>query len=148
MGLSLACDIRIASERAIFSEAFTRMGLVPADGSCWQLPRLIGLSHTLLLQYTGDRIDASEAYRIGLVSKVYSHEELMTECMKLAKRLSQGPTYAMSLTKYLVQKSFDMELQESLDLANSAQDLAKNTHDHQEAVNAFLEKRSPRFRGR
>ena len=63
MGVALACDIRIAGEGAIFSEAFSRMGLIPGDGSCWQLPRLIGMSNTLLLQYTGDRIDGNEAYR-------------------------------------------------------------------------------------
>ena len=70
MGVALGCDIRIASEKAVFSEAFVRMGLIPGDGSSWQLPRLIGLSNTLLLQYTGDRVDGSEAYRMGLVSKV------------------------------------------------------------------------------
>ena len=147
MGLTLACDIRLASERAVFSEAFVHMGLIPGDGSCWQLPRLIGLSHTLLLQYTGDRIDATEAHRIGLVSKVYSHDNLTQASFELAQRIAQGPTVSLSLTKYLVQKSLDMGLRESLDLADAAQELARRSEDHQEAVQAFLEKRKPQFKG-
>ena len=147
MGLALACDVRIASEKAVFSEAFVRMGLVPGDGSCWQLPRLIGLSHTFLLQYTGDRLDGNEAYRIGLVSRVYPHDELMKSAKELALRMAQGATYAMSLTKYMVQKSLDMGLEESLDMAHAAQELARQTSDHTEAVRAFLEKRKPRFTG-
>ena len=147
MGLALACDVRLASEKAVFSEAFVRMGLVPGDGSCWQLPRLIGLSHTFLLQYTGDRLDGDEAYRIGLVSRVYAHEELMRSAKELALRMAQGATYAMSLTKYMVQKSLDVGLEESLEMAHAAQELARHTSDHREAVRAFLEKRKPRFTG-
>ena len=147
MGLALACDVRLASEKAVFSEAFVRMGLVPGDGSCWQLPRLIGLSHTFLLQYTGDRLDGVEAHRIGLVSRVYPHDELMKSAKELALRMAQGATYAMSLTKYMVQKSLDMGLEDSLDMAHAAQELARHTSDHREAVRAFLEKRKPRFTG-
>ena len=148
MGLALACDIRLASEEAIFSEAFVRMGLIPGDGSCWQLPRLIGLGNTFLLQYTGDRVDGAEAYRMGLVSKVLSHDELMPAAMELASRLAQGCTQATSLTKYLVHKSLETDLRESLRLAHAAQDLVRETEDHKEAVRAFLEKRQPRFTGR
>ena len=147
MGLALACDVRLASEKAVFSEAFVRMGLIPGDGSCWQLPRLIGLSHTFLLQYTGDRLDGAEAHRIGLVSRVYPHDELMDSAKELAHKMAQGATYAMSLTKYMVQKSLDMGLEESLDMAHAAQELARHTSDHKEAVKAFLEKRKPRFTG-
>ncbi len=147
MGLALACDVRLASERAAFSEAFVRMGLVPGDGSCWQLPRLIGLSHTYLLQYTGDRLDGAEAHRIGLVSRVYLHDELMKSAKELALRMAQGATFAMSLTKYMVQKSLDMGLEESLDMADAAQELARHTSDHREAVRAFIEKRKRRLTG-
>ncbi len=148
MGLALACDIRFASESAIFSEAFVRMGLVPGDGSCWQLPRLIGLSHTLLLQYTGDRLDAAEAHRIGLVSRALPHAQLMEAATELAARLARGPAYAISLTKYLVHNSLNLGLEESLELAHAAQEIARSTGDHREAVRAFLEKRSPKFEGR
>ena len=148
MGIALSCDIRIASDRAEFAEAFTRMGLVPGDGSCWQLPRLIGLSNTLLLQYTGDRIDAAEAHRLNLVSRVYPDEEMMAAAMELAERLAAGATYAMSLTKYLVQQSLGMGFEESLRLAQRVQDLARRSEDHAEAAQAFVAKRKPAFKGR
>ena len=148
MGVALACDIRIASEGAIFSEAFSRMGLIPGDGSCWQLPRLIGMSNTLLLQYTGDRIDGNEAYRLGIASKVVPDGELMEASMDLATRLAKGATQSHALTKYLVHRSLDMSFEESLDLAHVAQAQARKTEDHKEAVQAFLEKRSAIFKGR
>jgi len=147
-GLALTCDIRIASEKARFSEAFVRNGLIPADGSCWQLPRLIGLANTLLLQYTGDPIDGQEAYRLGLCTKVVAHEQLMDTTMELATRLAHGPTYSMSLIKRLVEKGLQQTLEEHLADASRAQDLARKTEDHREGVQAFLEKRQPQFKGR
>ena len=148
MGVAIACDIRIVSERASFAEAFVRMGLIPGDGSCWQLPRLIGLSNTFLLQYTGDAIGAEEAYRLGLVSKVVAHEELMSAAMELATRLAHGPTQSISMIKYLVHKGLNTDLRESLEQAHAAQEVARGTEDHAEAVRAFLEKRKPQFKGR
>ncbi len=148
MGVALACDIRYAAEGAVFSEAFSRMGLIPGDGSCWQLPRLIGMSNTLLLQYTGDRIDGNEAYRLGIASKVFPNGELMEAAMELATRLAQGPTQTHALIKYLVHRSMDLGFKESLDLAHVAQVQARKTEDHKEAVQAFLEKRPPVFKGR
>ncbi len=148
MGVALACDIRIAAEKARFSEAFVRMGLIPGDGSCWQLPRLIGLSNTLMLQYTGDSIDGNEAYRMGLVSKVVPDDEIMEASLELATKLAQGPTQSLSLIKYLVHKSLDGGLKESLEIAHVAQEQARKTEDHREAVQAFLEKRRPEFKGR
>ena len=148
MGLALACDIRIASEKAVFSEAFVRMGLIPADGSCWNLPRLIGVSNTLLLQYTGDRVDGAEALRLGLVSKLVEHDNLMETATELARRIAHGATRSQSLIKYLVRRAADQSFREHLDLAHVAQDQARTTEDHREAVQAFLEKRPPQFRGR
>jgi 2-(1,2-epoxy-1,2-dihydrophenyl)acetyl-CoA isomerase len=147
-GIALTCDIRIVSERARFSEAFIRNGLIPADGSCWQLPRMIGVSNTLLLQYTGDPIDGAEAYRLGLANRVVPHEELMDATMEIATRLAQGPTYSMALIKLLVQKALNQSLEEHLIDAGRAQSLARKTEDHREGVRAFLEKRQPVFKGR
>ena len=148
MGVALACDIRYAAGKAVFSEAFSRMGLIPGDGSSWQLPRLIGMSNTLLLQYTGDRIDGAEAHRLGIVSKVLPDDELMESAMELAGRLAQGPTQSLALIKYLVHRSLEMDFENSLDLAHVAQEQVRQTEDHKEAVQAFLEKRPPNFRGR
>ena len=148
MGLALACDIRIASEKAVFSEAFVRMGLIPGDGSCWQLPRLVGLGNTFLLQYTGDPVDGAEAFRMGLAARVVPHEEMLPAAMELASRIARGATRSMSLIKYLVHRSLDTGLEESLELAHAAQDIARATEDHREAVQSFLQKRQPRFKGR
>ncbi|MCH8868169.1 MAG: enoyl-CoA hydratase/isomerase family protein [Chloroflexi bacterium] len=148
MGIALSCDIRIASETARFSETFIRRGLIPADGSCWQLPRMIGLSNTFMLQYTGDAIEAREAYRLGMVSKVVPHSELMATTMELATRLANGPTYSMALTKKLIQESLFKNLEESLLLAGPAQNIARSTSDHKEGVRAFVEKRQPVYKGR
>ena len=148
MGIALSCDIRIASDKARFSETFIRRGLIPADGSCWQLPRMIGLSGTFILQYTGDAVDAQEAYRLGMVSKVAPHAELMDATLELATRIAQGPTYSMAMIKRLVHKSLHTDLAESLRLAGPAQNIARRTADHQEGVRAFVEKRQPRYVGR
>ncbi|MDO8669969.1 MAG: enoyl-CoA hydratase-related protein [Dehalococcoidia bacterium] len=147
-GLSLSCDIRIASENARFSEAFVRNGLIPADGSAWQLPRMIGLSNTLLMQYTGDVFTGEEAVKLGLASKVVPHDELMNETMRLAQRLAHGPTFSMALIKYLVMHSMNTDLETSMRMAGPAQELARQTEDHKEGVTAFLEKRTPNFKGR
>jgi enoyl-CoA hydratase/carnithine racemase len=148
MGIAISCDIRVASTEAGFSEAFIRNGLIPADGSCWQLPRMIGLGNTLLLQYTGEIVPADEAYRMGMVNKVVTHEELMDATMEIAQRLAHGPTYSMSLIKWLVHKSLYTDLEESLRISGAAQSIARQTEDHKEGVRAFLEKRQPEFKGR
>lgn len=148
MGMAISCDIRIASDKGSFSEAFIRNGLIPADGSCWQLPRMIGLGNTLLLQYLGDLISAEKAYQLGLVNEVVDHDKLLDTTMELAKRIAQGPTYSMSLIKYLVHKSLYTDLEDSLKVASVAQNIARSTEDHKEGVKAFLEKRKPNFKGR
>ena len=148
MGIALSCDIRIASEKAIFSEMFVRRGLIPADGSCWQLPRMIGLGNTLLLQYTGEILDAAKAEKLGIINKIASHDNLMEDTLELASTIGKGATYSMSLIKRLVHKSLQVDFEESLKLAGPAQELARRSHDHKEGVNAFIEKRKPKFSGR
>ena len=147
-GLTLCCDIRIASERAVFSEAFVRMGLVPGDGSSWQLPRLVGLSNAFLMQYTGDGVDGQEAGRIGLVSRVVPHEELLTTVMELATRIARGPTFSHGLIKYLVHAGLESDFRTGLEMSNAALALARETEDHKEGARAFMEKRPPVFQGR
>jgi enoyl-CoA hydratase/carnithine racemase len=147
-GLSLCCDIRIASENAVFSESFVRLGLVPGDGSSWQLPRLVGLSNTFLMQYTGDRFDANQCLEMGLVSKVVSHEKLMEATLELAKRIAAGPTFSHGLIKYLIHSGLESTFQKGLAESNAALNLARKTTDHKEGARAFVEKRSPKFVGK
>ena len=148
LGIALSCDIRIASEKARMAETFIRRGLIPADGSCWQLPRMIGLGNTLLLQYTGDVTDAEQALRLGMVNVVTRHEDLMETTMELAQRLAAGPTYTMGLIKRLVQGSLNSSFEEHMRLARPAQDIARATEDHREGVRSFIEKRKAEFKGR
>ena len=132
MGIALSCDIRLASENAIFSEMFVRRGLIPADGSCWQLPRMIGLGNTLLLQYTGETIKSERAEKLGIVNKIIPHENLMEETLELASVIGNGATYSMSLIKRLVHKSLHVDFEKSLSLEGPAQDLARQSYDHKE----------------
>ena len=148
MGIALSCDIRMASENARMSETFIRRGLIPADGSCWQLPRMIGLTNTMLLQYTGKVLDAEECFRLGIVNEVVEHGDLMETTLDLARRIADGPTYSMALIKRLVQESLHVDFAESLRLAGPAQSIARRTEDHKEGVRAFVEKRQPSYRGR
>ena len=147
-GIALTCDFRVASEKARFSEAFVRNGLVPADGSAWQLPRMIGIARTLWMQYTGEPIDGAEAAQIGLVNRVVPHEQLMEAALEMATKLAHGPTVSMALIKQLVYQGFHQTLPEHLTVATRAQNLARQTEDHKEGVRAFLEKRQPMFKGR
>jgi enoyl-CoA hydratase/carnithine racemase len=148
MGIALSCDIRIASDKARMSETFIRRGLIPADGSCWQLPRMIGLGNTMLLQYTGAVLEADECQQLGIVNRVVEHGELMEQTLDIARQIANGPTYSMALIKKLVQRSLHVDFAESLRLAGPAQSLARRTQDHKEGVRAFVEKRQPKYVGR
>jgi len=147
-GIALACDVRIAGRAARFSEAFIRNGLIPADGSTWQLPKLIGMANTLWMQYTGDAIDGEQALRMGLVNELTDDDKVVDLAIERATRLAKGPIYSMALIKQLVHQGFQQDLAEHLALASRAQELARKTQDHKEGVAAFLEKRPPKFIGR
>ena len=146
-GLALSSDIRLASTNAIFREAFVNVGLIPADGSCWYLPRMIGLTNSFLYQYTGEVITAKEAYRLGLVSKLTEPDTLMDEAVRLCQKLAEGPSYSMAIIKRLIQLSSDINFEESMEISGIAQGIAKKTNDHKEGVSAFLKKRKPSFNG-
>ncbi len=147
-GIALSCDIRIVSERGSLAETFIQRGAFPGDGSCWQLPRMIGLSNAYLHLYTGDRADAETCLRWGLVSKVVPHDQLMEATLELATRLAEGPVYSMGMIKYVVQQSQSLTFEESLRLSTAARLIVMNTFDCKEGMKSFLEKRPPRFQGR
>jgi len=146
-GIALSCDIRIAGESARFNEAFIRNGLVPADGSAWQLPKLVGMANALWMQYSGEPVDGAEAYRLGLANKVVPDYMLMETTLEMATKLARGPVYAMGIVKQLIHQAYQQDLAEHLPLASRGQDLTRTTFDHKEGVAAFLEKRKPEFRG-
>jgi enoyl-CoA hydratase/carnithine racemase len=148
-GLDLACmcDVRIAADTAKFAESFVKLGIVPGDGGCWLLPRVVGASNAALLALTGDVIDADEALRIGLVSKVVAPEALLDEAMALARRIAANPPQVLRWTKALLQQGRTGSLDESLRSAGHFQGLAHQTADHAEALAAFTEKRAATYRG-
>jgi 2-(1,2-epoxy-1,2-dihydrophenyl)acetyl-CoA isomerase len=146
-GIALSCDFRIAAESARFNEAFIRNGLVPADGSAWQLPKLVGMANALWMQFSGEAVGGQEAYRIGLANKVVPDDQLMTATLEMATKLANGPVFAMGLLKQLIHQGYQQDLSQHLPLASRAQALTRTTYDHKEGVQAFLEKRKPEFRG-
>ncbi len=146
--IALACDLRIASDDARFIEAFARIGLVPDGGGGYFLPRLVGVGKALELSMLADEVRGPEAERIGLVNKCVPLEEFEDATQALAQRLAKGPTRAYALIKKLIYTSAESDLQTSMRLEGELQDMAFETEDHQNAVVAFLQKRSPEYKGR
>jgi 2-(1,2-epoxy-1,2-dihydrophenyl)acetyl-CoA isomerase len=145
--LACMCDMRIASTQARFAESFVKVGIVPGDGGCWFLPRAVGLARAAEMLFTGDAIDADEALRVGLVSRVVAPEALIDEAMALAARVAANPPQVLRWAKQLLQQAQHATVDEALQQAGRFQGLAHQTRDHAEAVNAFFEKRAPQFTG-
>jgi enoyl-CoA hydratase/carnithine racemase len=145
--LTCMCDLRIAGESARFAESFVKIGLVSGDGGAWLLPRVIGWSKAAEMALTGDMIDAAEALACGLVSKVVPDATLMDEARALALRIAVNPPFAVRMTKRLLWEGRHAGLASVLEMAAPMQALAHATADHSEAVEAFLEKRTPVFKG-
>ena len=145
--LACMCDLRIASSIARFAESFVKVGIIPGDGGCWLLPRVVGHAKAAELALTGDTIAADEALRIGLVSRVVGPDELLPEALALAGRIAANPPQVLRWTKQLLQQARTGTLEEALDAAGRLQGLAHHTADHAEAVAAFFEKRAPVFSG-
>lgn len=146
-GLDLACmgDIRIASEKAKFAESFIKLGIIPGDGGAWLLTRIVGMSRAAELALTGDMIDAQQALAWNLVSRVVPHDELMASAREMASRISQHASHSVRLTKRLLREAMRSPFETVLELSAVFQAVCHKTPDHREAVDAFLEKRAPRF---
>jgi 2-(1,2-epoxy-1,2-dihydrophenyl)acetyl-CoA isomerase len=146
--LALACDIVLASAEARFGNVFTRIGLIPDCGGHFFLPRLVGFHKAAELMFTGDIIDAPEAERLGLINRVVPHAELVKQGRELAERLARGPTRAIGLCKRTLNLGLSADLAAVLDAEAEGQGLARQTEDHREGVQAFLEKRPAHFLGK
>lgn len=149
MDMALMADIRWASRSARFCESYVKVGLIPGDGGAYLLPRMIGMSKALELLWTGDFVDADTAERLGIVSRVCAEDTLLEEMLAFATRLAQGPTVAIRLIKQVARQSASatVDLLGALDLVTGPMGVAANTTDHIEAIQAFREKRPPRFTG-
>jgi enoyl-CoA hydratase/carnithine racemase len=148
MGMSLMCDVRIASDAARFSTGYVRVGLVPGDGDTYFLPRLVGTAKALELLWTAEFVDASTAERLGIVNRVVPAAQLADETYALARRIADGPQVPIRMIKRLVYQSMRLDLRTHLDLVSSHMAVVRQTEDHREGVQAFKDKREPKFRGR
>ena len=146
--LALACNIRIASEKAQFGAPEVKLGIIPGDGGTQRLPRLVGLGRAMELVLTGDFIDAQEAHRIGLVNRVVSPDELMESVMTLAKKIASRPPLAVKYAKEAVNRSQEGDTASGYALESYLHALACTTEDKTEGVAAFLEKRKGQFKGK
>lgn len=145
--LALMCDMRIASTAASFAESFVKLGIVPGDGGAWFLPRAVGAARAAEMAFTGDAVDAATALEWGLVSRVVEPEQLLPAAHELARRVAANPPQALRMTKKLLREGQHQSLESLLELSASMQALAHHTRDHQEAVAAMLERRTPEFTG-
>jgi enoyl-CoA hydratase/carnithine racemase len=148
MDLTLFCDIRIASDKAKFGELFVKRGLVSDIGGLWRLPQIVGPSKAAELLFTGDIIDAQEAERIGLVSQVVRHDDLMSTSMALATKIASNPPIAVRYLKQGLRLSVYGDIKELGAYVGSSLAYLFTTEDHREGALSFVEKREPVFKGR
>jgi len=146
--LSMACDLCIAADDAVFSLAFARIGISPDSSSTYRLPRLVGTRKALELAMLAEPVRAPEALALGLVNRVVPAADLASEAMAMARRLAQGPTAAYARIKHLVGCSLGTDLSTQLDLEREAFLAGTRTADFREGAQAFLAKRPPQFEGR
>lgn len=146
--IALACDIVVANEKASFIQAFSKIGLIPDSAGTFFLPRLIGFQKASALMMTGDKVDAVEAERIGMIYKYFSIDTFEEEVEKLAVKMAKMPTKGLGLTKRVLNQSLVNNLKEQLALESKYQIEAAQTEDYSEGVNAFVEKRRPNFIGK
>lgn len=147
LDLTCMCDLRIAGESAKFAESFVKLGIIPGDGGAWLLQRVVGFAKAAEMSLTGDMIDAHEALACGLVSRVVPDAELMDAARALADRIAANPPFAVRMTKRLLWEARRSDLGTVLEMSAAMQAVAHATGDHEEAVDAFLEKRTPHFKG-
>jgi enoyl-CoA hydratase len=145
--LALACSIRICSDNAQFGAPEVKLGIIPGDGGTQRLPRLVGLGRAMEMILTGDFIDAQEAYRIGLVNKVVSPDELIGKTMDLARKIASRPPLAVRFAKEAANRSMEGATLAGFTLESYLHALSCTTEDKKEGVSAFLEKRKGKFKG-
>jgi 2-(1,2-epoxy-1,2-dihydrophenyl)acetyl-CoA isomerase len=148
MSLMLAADVVVAADDTRLAFAYTAIGTTPDGGLSWSLPRAVGLRRALEIALLGEPIDAAEALRLGLVTKVVPRDELDAETAAVAARLAAGPTQAFARTRELLRSSWRHTLPEQLALERESFIASAGTTDFREGVGAFVERRRPEFRGR
>jgi 2-(1,2-epoxy-1,2-dihydrophenyl)acetyl-CoA isomerase len=146
--LCLACDMRVGSDKSRFTVGYTRMAVVPDGGTTWLLPRLVGVGKALELILTSDFCDAEEAYRIGILNILTASDKLEEVTMELATKIAKGPPIANRLSKMLVYKGLETDLETALQFLSACIPITVLSEDHKEAIRSFAEKRPPVFKGK
>lgn len=146
--LAMACDVRIASDKAKLGQPEVNLGILPGGGGTQRLPRLVGMGTALKLLYTGDMVTAEEALRIGLVDEVVPHDQLLPRVNELARKIAEKSPVALQLIKEGARAAWRMPLEEGLRLETTLFGLAFSSQDKEEGVKAFLEKRKPDFKNK
>jgi 2-(1,2-epoxy-1,2-dihydrophenyl)acetyl-CoA isomerase len=147
-GICLACDMRIASTQARFSNIFTKRAMVSHAGVPYYLPRIVGVARAMEMILTDRMVSAEEADKIGLVNRVVQPEELMPAAMELAQTIAKGPTITIELNKRIIYDGLNRDLTSQLQNEQYGQSIARNTEDAKEGMQSFLERREPVFKGR
>lgn len=148
MDMASMCDMRFASDNARFGMTYVRMGIIPGDGGCYYLPRIVGMARALDLIWTGRLIGAQEAHEIGYVTAVVPHEQLLDYTREYARQLARGPAVAIQQAKRLAYRSLEVDVDSALEMAQAAMTICQATEDALEGPRAFAEKREPQFKGR
>jgi len=143
----MACDLVIAARSAGFVESFSRLGLIPDSGGTWILPRLVGMARAKGLAMLGEKISAEQALEWGMIWQVVDDGELESTALSLARHLATQPTRGFALAKQAFAASAANSLDDQLELEKKLMGEAGQTHDYQEGVRAFLEKRAPVYKG-
>jgi len=146
--LALACDIVTATQSAKFIQAFSKIGLIPDSGGTYFLPRLIGLPKATAFMMTGEPVSSEKAEALGMIYAVYEDAEFESKTVELARSIAAMPTKGLGYTKRLLNQSFNNSLEDQLDLEAATQSLSAHADDHKEGIQAFLEKRTPKFTGK
>ncbi len=139
--ISMACDIRIASDNAVFGQPECGLGIIPGFGGTQRLARLVGMGRAKEIIFTCQNIDAEEAYRIGLVNKVVPQAELMDTAKKMASKILRNGSYAVSIAKAAINNGYDMDIKNAVEMEANLFGVVNDTHDKKEGMSAFLEKR-------